>query len=130
MTPQAKAEWITQHAKTDSLMLGDGANDSLAFDSALCRGTPVIHRGILERKADFYYLGKGINGLNVLFAIDKIRSSTQIRILIFSIIYNVIAVGFAVLGLMNPLLAAILMPINSLLTLFIVTTGMKAAFRE
>lgn len=130
MTPQAKAEWITQHAKTDSLMLGDGANDSLAFDSALCRGTPVIHRGILERKADFYYLGKGINGLNALFAIDKIRSITQIRILIFSIIYNVIAVGFAVLGLMNPLLAAILMPINSLLTLFIVTTGMKAAFRE
>jgi Cu2+-exporting ATPase len=129
LNPEAKAQWITHYAKNDSLMLGDGANDSLAFDSALCRGTPVIHRGILERKADFYYLGKGINGLNDLFRINKIRSSVQLRILIFSIIYNVIAVGFAVFGLMNPLLAAILMPINSLLTLFIVTVGMKPAFK-
>ena len=128
MSPQAKADWITSNARNDSLMLGDGANDSLAFDQALCRGTPVIHRGILERKADFYYLGQGIGGLISLFKIDRIRNRTQIWILIFSVIYNVIAVGFAIAGLMNPLLAAILMPINSLLTLSIVTAGMKRAF--
>jgi len=56
LSPKQKAEWIDSHARADALMLGDGANDSLAFDRALCRGTPVIHRGVLEGKADFYYL--------------------------------------------------------------------------
>jgi Cu2+-exporting ATPase len=130
LTPQAKADWIAAHAADDALMLGDGANDSLAFDRALCRGTPVIHRGVLERKADFYYLGRGIGGLRALFEVDAIRRRTQTSILIFSVAYNLLAVGLAVAGRMNPLVAAILMPINSLLTLLLVTGGMRRAFRR
>jgi Cu2+-exporting ATPase len=130
LTPQAKADWIAMHAPNDALMLGDGANDSLAFDRALCRGTPVIHRGVLERKADFYYLGRGIGGLRALFEVDAIRRRTQTAILVFSIAYNLLAVGLAVAGRMNPLVAAILMPINSLLTLLLVTGGMRRAFRS
>jgi Cu2+-exporting ATPase len=129
MTPQEKAGWINDHAATDALMLGDGANDSLAFDRSLCRGTPVIHRGILQRKADFYYLGRGIGGLRALFEVNVLRSRTQRAVLIFSVVYNVIAVGAAVAGRMNPLVAAALMPINSLLTLALVTAGMRRAFR-
>lgn len=128
LSPQEKATWLTDHAATDALMLGDGANDSLAFDRALCRGTPVIHRGILERKADFYYLGRGIGGIRALFEVDRIRRRTQIAIFIFSVAYNLLAVGLAVAGRMNPLLAAALMPINSLLTLAIVTSGMRRAW--
>jgi Cu2+-exporting ATPase len=130
LTPQQKAEWLDAQGAEDALMLGDGANDSLAFDRALCRGTPVIHRGVLERKADFYYLGRGIGGLRALFTVNVRRRRTQIAVLVFSVIYNVLAVGLAVAGLMNPLLAAALMPINSLLTLAIVTGGMRGAFRR
>ncbi len=128
LSPQAKADWLVAHGADRTLMLGDGANDSLAFDRALCRGTPVIHRGVLERKADFYYLGRGIGGLRALFEVDVLRRRTQFAILVFSIAYNVLAVGLAVAGRMNPLLAAALMPINSLLTLVIVTGGMRRAF--
>ncbi len=128
LTPQAKAAWLDARSSADTMMLGDGANDSLAFDHALVRGTPVIHRGVLESKADFYYLGRGIGGLRALFDVDRIRRRTQIAILIFSIAYNVLAVGLAVAGRMNPLLAAGLMPINSLLTLALVTGGMRRAF--
>ena len=130
LTPQEKATWLDAHAATEALMLGDGANDSLAFDRALCRGTPVIHRGILERKADFYYLGRGIGGVRALFEVNAIRRRTQMAVLIFSVIYNLIAVGLAVAGMMNPLIAAALMPINSLLTLGLVTGGMRGAFRN
>lgn len=112
-----------------TLMLGDGANDSLAFDRALCRGTPVIHRGVLERKADFFYLGRGIGGIRALFETDDIRRRTQSVTLCFSIGYNLLAVGLAVAGRMNTLLAAILMPVNSLLTLALVSGGMRTAFR-
>lgn len=129
LTPEEKALWIQHHGKDDVLMLGDGANDSLAFDEALCRGTPVIHRGILEQKADFYYLGRGIGGIRALFEVDRIRRRTQIAILVFSVAYNLLAVGLAVAGKMNPLVAAALMPINSLLTLALVATGMRRAFQ-
>ena len=130
LRPQAKADWLEAHGADDALMLGDGANDSLAFDRALCRGTPVIHRGVLERKADFYYLGRGIGGLRALFEVDAIRRRTQIAILVFSVVYNVLAVGMALAGRMNPLVAAVLMPINSLLTLLLVSGGMRTAFRR
>jgi P-type Cu2+ transporter len=127
LSPSEKAEWLDAHGANDALMLGDGANDSLAFDRALCRGTPVIHRGVLERKADFYYLGRGIAGLRALFEVNQIRRRTQMAVLTFSIAYNVLAVGLAVAGRMNPLVAAALMPINSLLTLAIVGFGMRGA---
>ncbi|HVU32621.1 MAG TPA: heavy metal translocating P-type ATPase metal-binding domain-containing protein [Opitutaceae bacterium] len=130
LTPREKADWIDQHGHSDVLMLGDGANDSLAFDHALCRGTPVIHRGVLERKADFYYLGRGIAGLRDLFEIDRLRRRTHTTVLVFSVAYNVAAVGLALAGRMNPLLAAVLMPLNSLLTLALVTGGMRSAFRR
>jgi Cu2+-exporting ATPase len=129
LTPQGKADWLTLNGADQTLMLGDGVNDSLAFDAALCRGTPVIHRGHLGQKADFYYLGRGIGGLRALFAVNLVRRRSQRTILIFSIAYNVLAVGLAVAGRMNPLIAAILMPLNSLLTLALVTSGMRPAFK-
>ena len=128
-TPQQKAEWLEQNGANEAMMLGDGANDSLAFDQALCRGTPVIHRGHLGQKADFYYLGRGIAGLRALFLVNDIRRRAQRTILIFSVGYNLLAVGLAVAGHMNPLVAAILMPLNSLITLALVTGGMRPAFR-
>jgi Cu2+-exporting ATPase len=128
-SPEEKLEWMTSHDRQNTMMLGDGANDSLAFDRAYCRGTPVIHRGLLERKADFYYLGRGIGGIRALFECNRIRLRTQWVIAAFSIFYNLLAVGLAVAGLMNPLVAAVMMPLNSLLSLVIVTLGMRPAFR-
>lgn len=120
LSPHDKAAWLRDHDRRDTLMLGDGANDSLAFDVAFARGTPVIHRGVLERKADFYYLGRGLDGLRRLFEINAARRHTQAWLLAFSIVYNLLAVGLAVAGRVNPLLAAILMPVSSLLTLAII----------
>jgi Cu2+-exporting ATPase len=128
LTPDGKAEWLDRQQIGRALMLGDGANDSLAFDRALCRGTPIIHGGLLEKKADFYYLGRGIGGIRSLFAVNAIRRRTQVAILVFSVLYNLLAVGFAVAGRMSPLVAAVLMPANSLVTLALVTGGMRKAF--
>jgi Cu2+-exporting ATPase len=124
-TPQGKADWIGRTDARDTLMLGDGANDSLAFDAAFARGTPVIHRGVLEGKADFYYLGRGLAGIRRLFEVNDARRRTQTWLLVFSVAYNLLAVGLAVAGRMSPLLAAVLMPVSSLLTLAIVAGGMR-----
>ena len=72
---------------------------------------------------------RGIGGIRALFEVDTVRRRTQMVILVFSIFYNVLAVGLSVAGKMNPLIAAILMPVNSLATLAIVTGGMRRVFR-
>jgi Cu2+-exporting ATPase len=127
LSPQEKAAWVEAHEPAATLMLGDGANDSLAFDRAGCRGTPVLHRGVLTEKADFYYLGRGVGGVRLLLEVDAMRRRTQLALLIFMIAYNLAAVGLAVAGLMNPLFAAVLMPLSSLATLAIVAMGMRRA---
>ncbi len=123
--PREKAEWLRKTDARDTLMLGDGANDSLAFDAAFARGTPVIHRGVLAGKADFYYLGRGLAGLRRLFEVNAARRRTQAWLLAFSIAYNALAVGLAAAGHMSPLLAAILMPASSLVSLAIVGAGLR-----
>ena len=124
-TPTEKAEWVRRLDRQDTLMLGDGANDSLAFDAAFARGTPVIHRGVLEAKSDFYYLGRGLGGLRKLFAVNSTRVRTQTGLIAFSVIYNLTTVSFAAFGRMNPLIAAVIMPASSLLSLAIVAFGMR-----
>ncbi len=127
LSPREKAEWIERHAPDHALMLGDGANDSLAFDRALCRGTPAIHRGVLAAKADFYYLGRGVGGVRALLEMNDARRHTQAALLAFMILYNLTVVGLASTGHMNPLFAAVLMPLSSLATLAIVWIGLRHA---
>ena len=126
LTPREKAEWLDAQAGGAALMLGDGANDSLAFDRALCRGTPAVHRGVLGTKADFYYLGRGVGGVRALLEANDARRSTQAALLAFMIAYNFAAVGLAATGHMNPLFAAVLMPLSSLATLAIVWMGLRS----
>ena len=85
----------------------------------------MVHRGALESKADFYYLGRGIGGIRKLLAVDRLRARTQRWVLGFAVAYNLTAVGLAAAGHMNPLLAAVLMPASALISLAIVGIGMR-----
>ena len=40
-SPAEKAGWVRARGSATTMILGDGANDSLAFNEAACRGTPV-----------------------------------------------------------------------------------------
>ncbi len=122
MTPEAKAEWIHNNDAKSCLMIGDGANDSLAFESAGCSGTPVVDKGLLENKADFYFMGSGLSALLELFKTVSRRETTLRLVFAFAVIYNLAAIGVCLAGLMNPLVAAIIMPISSLATVGIAMT--------
>lgn len=123
-SPRDKADWIEANAPEQALMIGDGANDSLAFDSAVCRGTPVVDKSILEASADFFFFGRSLRCLPELFRVARRRRRTVTTIFAVAVVYNIVAVGICLAGLMHPLLAAILMPLSSLFTLALAWVGL------
>lgn len=124
-TPSSKAEWIEAHAHKSALMIGDGANDSLAFDAAVCRGTPVVDKSILESNADFFFFGRSLRCLPQLFQTARLRRRTVAAVFTAAVAYNLIAVSLCLAGMMHPLLAAILMPLSSIATLAIAWVGLR-----
>ncbi len=127
MSPDQKADWVRRFDAHDTLYVGDGANDSLAFDAAWCSGTPAIDRGLLEQKADFYFLGRGLGGVRALLQIAAARRHIARAVVGFAIAYNAIVILLSLAGKMNPLLAAVLMPASSLVSLAIVVVGLSCA---
>ena len=120
LSPIEKSKWILDHGALETLMIGDGANDSLAFDAAGVSGAPASENALLANKADFYFLGQGISGVRAIIDASKIRRRTIQMALGFAIIYNVIAASCAVAGVITPLIAAVLMPLSSIASLGIV----------
>jgi len=120
LTPEDKALLVGERWRNDSLFLGDGANDSLAFDVAFCRGTPAVENGLLEQKADFYFLGRSLEGLGELFLAAGRHARATTAVFAFAITYNACAVAASFLGFMNPLVAAIIMPMSSLVSIALV----------
>lgn len=125
LTPEEKERWIRENAGPTAMMIGDGANDSLAFDAALCRGTPVVDKGLLEGKADFYFLSRGLQPIRDLLLTARLRYRLLYGCFVFAVSYNIFAATLCLLGLMNPLLAAILMPLSSLVTVGVVSWGLR-----
>ncbi len=120
LSPEQKALHVKSLDPLNTLYLGDGANDSLAFDAALVAGTPVVDRSLLEAKADFYTLGAGLGFLPALLTTAHARSNAVRCAFSFALLYNLTTVSFSMAGKMSPLLAAILMPLSSIASILIV----------
>jgi Cu2+-exporting ATPase len=120
LTPEQKAAWVTAHDAHDTLYVGDGANDSLAFDAAACAGSPVSGRSFLEHKADFYFLGQSLRFASGLLEIAVVHRRAVHRVFGFAVTYNIVTVIAGLLGHLSPLAAAVLMPLSSVATLSLV----------
>lgn len=118
LRPEEKAAWMRRNGA--SLYIGDGANDSLAFGESDCTGTPAVDAAVLQRKADFFYLGNGLEAIRKLLEMAERRRRAVAIVIGFSLTYNALAAGICLAGWMSPLLAAVLMPASSLVSLFLV----------
>ena len=114
LDPEAKAAHVRALDAHDTLMVGDGLNDSPSFEAALCAATPAVDRPVLPGKADFYFLGDGIAAIGrALGAARQLRRIVRDN-LAFAVVYNVGAVALCLTGLVTPLIAAVLMPLSSI----------------
>jgi Cu2+-exporting ATPase len=126
LSPEEKSQRVKALSQHDLLYLGDGANDSLAFDAALVTGTPVVDRSLLEAKADFFTLGAGMGFLPSLFQAAAGRAVAVRAAFGFALVYNLTTVGFSMAGHMSPLVASIIMPLSSVASISIVATISRA----
>jgi Cu2+-exporting ATPase len=120
-SPRDKAAWLTAHGPEHALFVGDGINDSLAADVALVTGTPAIDRPFMPARSDFYFVTPGLAPIRRLIE-ASLRLRRVVRVdLAIAVAYNVGAVALAYAGLVEPWVAAVLMPLSSLGTLAITT---------
>ena len=127
LLPAEKEDIVRELDHQDTLYLGDGANDSLAFNAAWTTGTPVVDRSLLETKADFFFMGQSLRFLPRLLSLAKRRQLVVRVAFTFALGYNLTAVGICLQGSMSPLLAAVLMPLSSAISLAIVAVGLRAS---
>jgi heavy metal translocating P-type ATPase len=114
-TPEEKAGIISRNSDGRSIMIGDGFNDAAALSSA---DVGIAIQGSVEESmkiSDAYILNNDL--FSVLELINQGSSVKDIlhRNTVFSILYNVAAGSLALLGYISPLIAAVLMPLSSLL---------------
>ncbi|MBL8889492.1 MAG: heavy metal translocating P-type ATPase [Planctomycetaceae bacterium] len=114
--PEDKVRIIEQSLPQSAVvvMVGDGVNDSAALAAASV-GIAAHHSAEVSLQAAPVYLGRpGLAGVVDLLMVSQGTMRNIRRNFAFSLTYNLTAVCLAGLGFINPLGAAILMPISSL----------------
>jgi P-type Cu+ transporter len=110
-SPEEKAQIV--QSSQGSLMFGDGSNDALSLMQA---DVAIAASGSVETSlkcADVYCVNSSIQSIYDLFEIGETALRTIQRNLWLSLIYNSVGGVCALLGFINPLVAALLMPLSS-----------------
>lgn len=115
-SPQQKLEFIqrAQNQGDTVMMVGDGLNDAGALKQSDIGVAVVDHSFSFSPACDILLQSNKLTSLD-----DFITKTKQARVLIwisfaYSVMYNIAGIYFAAQGLLNPMIAAILMPLSSI----------------
>jgi Cu2+-exporting ATPase len=144
LTPEAKRDFVARLTSEPRrqgavVMVGDGVNDAAAL--ALADVGVAVHGGAGASvvAADVVLTREGVAPVLDLLKGARALFGVIARNLVLSLAYNAVGAGLAVLGLVGPLLAALLMPASSLTvtlssafsrTFAVATRGAKATGGE
>lgn len=122
--PEDKEKFIAS-LKGETMMVGDGVNDIAAIKKAYIG---VTMPGALENNldvSDISFLKGDLNLVEKIFAIAKKVRRAEVSLLTFTTLYNTSTILLALFGYISPIVAAILMPISSLIVLTIVGSQLR-----
>ena len=130
--PGEKLEYIKALQKTGQsvMMVGDGLNDAGALKQS------NIGISVSERAANFTPASDAIidsrvfHKLNLFFDFSRIAKKIIIASFAISFLYNIIGLSFAVMGLLSPIVAAVLMPLSSISVISFATLSTNLLARK
>jgi Cu2+-exporting ATPase len=106
------------------LMVGDGLNDTAALAGAHCAMAPGAALDAAQNAADLVFSGEGLGAVVAAYDVAQSARVHALENFGLSALYNLIAAPAAILGFINPFLAAIAMSGSSLVvTLNALRTG-------
>jgi Cu2+-exporting ATPase len=115
VSPEDKLQTVLAGAAEGPVvMVGDGLNDAAALAAATVGIAVAGGAEAALTAADVFVVRPGVGRIADL--LDGARRTMRVvrRNLVFSLGYNVVGVTLAMTGVLNPLVAAILMPLSSL----------------
>ncbi len=116
MTPLEKKKILSKHP--NSIMIGDGANDILSLNEALIGISVGGAKNFSLKKADVFIQSGSFEVLLGFLKSSLLAHKAVWTNIGISLLYNFIGLFAAALGYIDPLWAAILMPLSSLCVLF------------
>lgn len=114
--PHDKLDYIkTLQGKGNTvMMLGDGLNDSGALKQSEVGISVTDDTGIFTPASDGILMGNKVVLLDRFLALSKSATRILKTSFVISFLYNIVGLSFAVTGNLDPIVAAILMPVSSI----------------
>lgn len=116
-TPEMKRNFVAQLQSAGKVvaMVGDGHNDAPVLAQADVSFAMQGAAPLARQKADIYLLRTGLDGVRLTLSGARYARNVLNQNLSWALVYNILAIPFAVTGMISPLGASVGMACSSLL---------------